>query len=320
MGIAMQFIFRFSLFLQFAMCVSVPAWAAEQIRDYPLTKIAAHTYVIHGPIGYPSAENQGFMNNPGFVITKTGVVVIDPGSTVQVGRMVLKQIHSVTDKPVTHVFDTHVHGDHWLGNQAIKEAYPKVVLMGHADMIKKIKEGEGTSWVNTMESMTKGASKGTRSVPPDVAVQDKQELKIGGMTFRVYSTDNAHSHSDIMLEVVEDSVVFAGDNVLNQTIARMDDATFKGSIAACDRIAALKAKHYVPGHGPTGDVSIVTSYRNYLSTVFDNVKQQYALGKADFEMKADIAAKLKPYANWDRFDDQLGKHISLAVLEVEASM
>lgn len=296
-----------------------PVHAAE-LRDYPASKIAPHTYVIHGPLGYPTPENQGFMNNPGFVITNDGVVVIDPGSNVQVGRMLLRQIHTVTKKPVTHVFDTHVHGDHWLGNQAIREAFPEAVLMGHPDMIKKIKEGEGEAWVNTMDNLTKGFSKGTHSVPPDVALPDKAVLKIGGMTFRIYSSGNAHSHTDIMIEVVEDSVVFTGDNVLNQTIARMEDATFKGSIAACDRIAAVKARHYVPGHGPSGDVSIVTNYRNYLATVFDNVKQQYDLGKADFEMKAGIAAKLKPYASWNRFDDQLGKHISLAVLEVESSM
>jgi glyoxylase-like metal-dependent hydrolase (beta-lactamase superfamily II) len=293
---------------------------AGEVRDYPLAKIAAHTYVIHGPLGYPSPENQGFMNNPGFVITKVGVVVIDPGSSLQAGRMLLKQIRTVTRLPVTHVFNTHVHGDHWLGNQAIKEAYPKAKIMGHPEMIKKIREGEGEVWVAMMDELTKGYTKGTRSVAPDVAALDHSKLKIGGMTFRVHAPEKAHSHTDIMIEAVEESVVFAGDNVLNQTIARMVDGTFKGNIAACDRIAAIKARHYVPGHGPTGDVTVVTHYRNYLATLFDDVKQQYDLGKSDFEMKSGIVARLNPYISWDRFDIEVGKHISLAVLEIEASM
>ena len=142
--------------LFFAFCVaaltSFGVQAGEQVRDYPLTKIAPHTYVIHGPLGYPSAENQGFMNNPGFVITSDGVVVIDPGSSLQAGRMLLKQIRTVTKKPVTHVFNTHIHGDHWLGNQAIKEAYPKARLIGHPEMIKKTNEGEGEQWVKLMET------------------------------------------------------------------------------------------------------------------------------------------------------------------------
>lgn len=316
----MKPILRYLLVLFLVSLTSFSAVAANEVRDYPLTKIAAHTYVIHGPLGYPSPENQGFMNNPGFIITKDSVVVIDPGASLQVGRMLLKQIRTVTKLPVTHVFNTHVHGDHWLGNQAIKEAYPKARLMGHPAMIKKIHEGEGEVWVNMMNELTKGYTKGTRSVPPEVAALDHTDVKIGGMTFRVHAPEKAHSHTDIMIEAVEESVVFTGDNVLNQTIARMVDGTFKGNIAACDRIAALKAKHYVPGHGPTGDVTVVTNYRNYLATVFNDVKQQYDLGKSDFEMKGGIVAKLKPYVAWDRFDIEVGKHISLAVLEIEAAM
>ncbi len=310
-----QFIFVFLL-----SAYTFSSLQAGEVRDYPLTKIAANTYVIHGPLGFPSVENQGFMNNPGFVITKVGVVVIDPGASLQIGRMLLKQMRTVTNKPVTHVFNTHIHGEHWLANQAIREAYPKAVLMGHPEMLKKIKQGEGEAWVKLMDDMTKGYTKGTKSVPPDVAALERTDMKIGGMTFRVHAPEKAHSHTDIMIEAVEESVVFTGDNVLNQTIGRIDDGTFKGNIAACDRIAAVKAKRYVPGHGPTGDVTVVTHYRNYLSTVFNEVKQQYDLGKSDFEMKDGIVAKLKPYSGWNRFDLELGKHISLAVLEIEASM
>lgn len=302
-----------------AATVSFSLQAAE-VRDYPLSKISGHTYVIHGPLGYPSVENQGFMNNPGFVITKNGVVVIDPGSSLQAGRMFLKQMRSVTKLPVTHVFNTHVHGDHWLGNHAIIETYPKAILLGHPSMIQKLNEGEAEQWVSLMDKSTNGFTKGTKSVIPDVPVKDMAEYKIGGMTFRVHAPEKAHSHTDIMIEAVEESVIFTGDNVLNQTMGRMVDGTFKGNIAACDRIAAVNAKHYVPGHGPTGDVTVVTHFRNYLATLFENVKQQYDLGKADFEMKDSIVAKLKPFQPWDRFEIEVGKHIGLAVQEIEASM
>jgi len=315
----MKSFFQFCCAFFLAAIASFSVHAAE-VRDYPLAKVAAHTYVIHGPLGYPSVENQGFMNNPSFVITKDSVVVIDPGSSLQAGRMFLKQMRTVTKLPVTHVFNTHVHGDHWLGNQAIKEAFPKAKLMGHPAMIKKLNEGEAEQWISLMDKATNGFTKGTKPVVPDVPVKDNAEVKIGGMTFRIYAPEKAHSHSDIMIEAVEESVVFTGDNVLNQTIGRMVDGTFKGNIAACDKIAAVKAKHYVPGHGPSGDVTIVTSYRNYLATLFDDVKKQYDLGKSDFEMKDGIVTKLKPYQDWDRFDLEVGKHISLAVLEIEASM
>ncbi|MEK7304327.1 MAG: MBL fold metallo-hydrolase, partial [Pseudomonadota bacterium] len=105
--------------------------------DFPLTKLTERVYVIHGPNEIPNKANQGFMNNPGFVLTRKGVVVIDPGSSVQVGDMLLKKIASVTKDPIIAVFNTHIHGDHWLGNDAIHRAYPKAVIYAHPKMMEK---------------------------------------------------------------------------------------------------------------------------------------------------------------------------------------
>jgi glyoxylase-like metal-dependent hydrolase (beta-lactamase superfamily II) len=292
--------------------------AENTVRDYPADKIAAHTYVIHGPLGEPSPANQGFMNNPGFVITDDGVVVIDPGSSLETGRMTLRQIRRLTSKPVTHVLNTHIHGDHWLGNQAFLEAYPKAHLMAHPEMIRKARGGEAEVWIGLMDRLTQGYSKGTRAVIPTVAVTENQRFTTGGVTFHILAPENAHSKTDIMIEVEQDGVVFTGDNVLNARIARLDDGTFKGNIAACDRVLATKAKHYVPGHGKTADAEMVKRYRDYMIALTTEVKHQYDAGKSDYEMKDAVASKLGAYKNWSGFNEQLGKHISLAVLEIEA--
>lgn len=296
---------------------SALALADGVLKDYSAARIAPHTYVIQGPMGYPSVENQGFMNNPAFVLTQDGVVVIDPGSSVQAGRMVVRQIRKVTAQPVTHVLNTHVHGDHWLGNQAILEAYPKAILMAHPDMIREANDGAAERWTSFMEKATDGFTKGTRAVIPTVAIGEGQELKTGGMTFRIYAPKDAHSHTDMMILQAEDSVLFGGDNLLYKRIARMDDGTFAGNIAACDEAIRIGAKHYVPGHGPAGDVSIARAYRDYLATLFAEVKRQHEAGNADFEMKDAVVAKLKPYQDWVNFKDEVGRHISLAVLEIE---
>ena len=52
---------------------------------YAFEEVANNTWVIHGPRELPNPENKGFMNNPGIVITSAGLVMIDPGSTVQTG-------------------------------------------------------------------------------------------------------------------------------------------------------------------------------------------------------------------------------------------
>lgn len=257
------------------------------------------------------------MNNPGFVITQAGVVVIDPGSSVQIGRMVLKHIKAITNKPVTHVLNTHIHGDHWLGNHAFSDAYPKVVIMAHPDMIKRAKSGAAEQWVSLMSKSTGGATNGTRAVIPGKSVNDKHVLKTGGIQFRIHAPIKAHSFTDIMIEVVEESVVFLGDNVLYKRLPRMDDGTFKGNAMACQIAINLNAKTYVPGHGISGSKDIVIPFMTYLNIVYTEVGKNYEAGMTDFEMKPNVLLKLKDYVNWAGFHDELGKHISLAVLEYE---
>lgn len=38
-----------------------------------------------------------------------------------------------------------------------------------------------------------------------------------------------------------------------------------------------------------------------------------------FEMKDQVNAKLKKFAGWVNYETQLGKHISIAYLEIETS-
>lgn len=299
--------------------VSFSADKNDMVRDYPVDKIAARTYVIHGGLGYFTVANQGFMNNPAFVVTAEGVVVIDPGSSVQAGRMVMKQLRKVTDKPVTHVLNTHVHPDHWLGNQAVIEVYPNAVLIAHPETIKRA-PGMVEEWVKLIHGLTNGFTAGTRGQVPTVAMGDGTELKTGGVTFRIHAPPDAHSQTDIMIQVLEDSVVFGGDNLMFKRLPRLDDATFKGSIEACRIAAGLNANRYVPGHGPTGGVEIVKAYEAYLTALYAEVKKHYDAGRNDFEMKDAVVAKLKPWADWANFDDVVGKHISLAILEIERSM
>jgi glyoxylase-like metal-dependent hydrolase (beta-lactamase superfamily II) len=296
--------------------LSAQAAPADSVKPYPAKLVAPDTWVITGPLGEPSVENQGFMNNPAWIIAGDQVIVIDPGSSVQAGRMVVKAIRETTGLPVTTVYNTHIHGDHWLGNQAILEAWPKAVLIAHPDMIAKAKAGEAESWINTMSRLTQGFTDGTRAEIPTIATTDGMSSKIGNRTFRIYSSNDAHSKTDIMIEV-DNGVLFTGDNVLNGRVARMDDGTFSGNIKAIDRALTLPVKVVVPGHGKPGSPAILKAQRDFFQTLFDAVKVEYDAGKSDFEMKPAVVKKLAAYQNWNGFDTAVGKQISLAVLEIE---
>ena len=304
--------------LLFLLWLHAAGLGATELRNYAAEQIAARTWVIHGPLGDPSPVNQGFMNNPAFVVTPEGVVVIDPGSSVQAGRMVLRQIRKVTDQPVTHVLNTHVHGDHWLGNHAFHDVFPEAKFMAHPRMIEGAHGGQARRWLDLIDQLTEGYTRGTRPVIPTVPVVEDQRFMVGGITFQILAPPKAHSGTDIMIHVIEEDVLFLGDNVMNGRLGGMGDGTFRGSIVACERALAVPAKIFVPGHGRTAGKEIVTAYRDYLSILFETAKSEYDKGKQDYEMKDTIRAKVGRFTDWVGFDLNFGRHISVAVLEIEA--
>jgi len=284
-------------------------YSAQQINDT--------VYVIHGPREFPNPENRGFMNNPAFIVADDSVIIVDPGSSHETGSMLLREIKKITDKPVTHVFNTHVHGDHWLGNEIILQSYPKANILADPRMIKKAKAGAGQTWIDNLLSLTDGATKGTKIAYPKLTISNGEELKVSNVTFRFHSDGLAHSDTDVMIEYVEGKTLFTGDNAGNKRIMRMDDGGFRDSINVLDMAVDLNLKHYVPGHGPAGGVEVVKQQREYFSTLYSQVETLNDDGLEDFEMKEKIEPILAKFKDWAGFKDELGKHISLAKLEVE---
>ena len=291
---------------------------ARAIRaDYPLTKLTPNVYVIHGPTEDPTPANQAFRNNPGIVLTREGVVVIDPGSSVHVGAMVAAKVHTLTNKPIVAVFNTHAHGDHWLGNEGIKLAYPRAVIYAHAKMKAMALQDEGRMWIKAFNERSNGAAEGTTPVGPDKAVDDGDVIAIGGTRFRVLHPGPAHSDHDIMIEVPAEKVLFFGDIVRDGLFSPFQ-ASFKGNIAAIDRGLKTGATVFVPGHGRSGDRTTAMNYRRFLETMREQVRLNYRKGLADFEMKPLIAEALAGYRHWSSLNENLGRLVSLAYLEIEA--
>ncbi len=303
-------LFLFAVFIQ-------PIYAAP-VADITPDKVGPNSYVIHGPLGRPSPENRGFMNSRGFVVSPEGIVVIDPGGSLQVGEMVLRQIKIVSPLPVIAVLNTHIHGDHWLGNQAIRNQYPEVPIYGHPKMILQVEAGEGERWRTTMLQLTNNATEGTVVIGPNKELEGGDIVTLGGIQFNIIYLEKAHSDTDIMIEIPTENLLFLGDNVLSKRLGQMTHGTFKGNIQAISLALESSVKNYVPGHGITGDQSMVKRYQSYLSLILHHVGEMLDEGLADYEMKPLIRKLTAEYSSWVGYEDELGRHISLAFLEVEA--
>ena len=287
--------------------------------DWPLERITDKIYAIYGPFDLPNPENRGFRNTVVIVLTTEGVVVFDPGGSAWAGESIVERIKTLTEEPIVAVFNSHAHGDHWLGNEGVKMFYPAAVIYGHPKMKAKVEGADGERWLSLINRVTEGKAGGNKIVAPDKVVNDGDVIDIGDTKFRIYHTGPAHTDNDISIEIVGENALFTGDVVRNQFLGMMgEDANFKGNIDAIDFMLEKEFKHYIPAHGRAGSAEILNEYRAYLVTLRNTVERLYDDGLMDFEMKPDVVKALEVYQKWPGFDIRVGPHISRVYLEIEA--
>ena len=142
------------------MCLSAwqPSRSAEATPiaapDYALHRVTDKIYVIYGPFDIPNNKNRGFRNNPVIVLTSQGVVVFDPGGSAHAGERVVEKIKTISKDPIVAIFNSHAHGDHWLGNEGVKRTYPQAVIYGHPGMKALVDGAEGDRWLAMIERLT----------------------------------------------------------------------------------------------------------------------------------------------------------------------
>jgi hypothetical protein len=173
-----------------------------------VSRLGERVYVVAGRDESPSAANQGFVNNPAFVLGRKGVVVIDPGASLQVGEWLLERLREVTALPVVAVFNTRADPEHWLGNQAIRNAYPTAVIYSRDRVIDLLKPDGGAAALARI-NITNGAARGTRPVLPDLAVEPGETLRLSGLTFRF--PEQLELSTGLVIEIVGEQVVFGAD-------------------------------------------------------------------------------------------------------------
>lgn len=309
----------FLFVLIFLLMPSLYAWDLGKAGRFQFEKINANVYVMHGPLDEPNVENDGFMNNPGLIVSDKGLIIIDPGSSYPVGKEVIKEIEKISGKPIIAVFNTHIHGDHWLANQAIKEKYPQVKIYGHPNMIKQANGEQGLIWIDSMLRMTEGKTKGTKVVAPDFAINHSESIVVDGQHFRIHSMVPAHTNTDIMIEHIESKTLFLGDNSFYKRMGRFDgSSSMLGNIEVLNYAAGLDMTIYVPGHGQSGqsDTSI-KPFLDYLKHVQSVVKTGFEDELDDFEIKDKVINQFEHYKIWSGFDTNFGKHINSMYLEIE---
>jgi glyoxylase-like metal-dependent hydrolase (beta-lactamase superfamily II) len=284
----------------FAMLALLAASASEPVT-VPMTvqQVGPHCYYVQGMAGAPSAENQGFMSNAGFAVTSSGVIVFDALGTPPLGESLIALIRKITPQPIVRVIVSHYHADHIYGLQAFKAsgaevwAHRAALEYLHSDLAQ-------TRLAERRQTLFPWVDDNTQLVPADRWLDEDTRFELGGLHFHLSHAGPAHSPEDLVMEVEEDRVVYAGDLLFAGRVPYVGDADSRLWIAAIDRMLASHPGVVVTGHGPASrdpaaDLKLTRDYLLYLrqtmgAAVNDFVPFEEAYAHTDWSRFANLPA------------------------------
>lgn len=280
-------------------------------------RLAPHSHAWIGPYGPPTKKNQGFRMNMGFVAGKHAVAVIDSGYGDAMANTMLEQIRRVTDRPIRYVINTNSQPHRILGNGIFKHQGAEVIAA--ADAVARI-TNEGSAMAATAEGIL-GLSAGSIQVPgtPDLTIDEPSELDLGGVKLRVIPAGTAHTAGSLVVEVVEDNVVYAGDVLYGgRLLAVLPISRVDRWIAAFDQLRAFDDSIFVPGHGMPGKLTdFEDSTYKYLTTLKTHMDDAVEQGNDLQE-----AIRSSDQSDWQHladFEALAGRNAHQTYLEREAA-
>jgi glyoxylase-like metal-dependent hydrolase (beta-lactamase superfamily II) len=226
------------------------AHAADDEATVPMkaVRLGQHSYFVQGLPGAASSENQGFMSNAGFVVTRDGVVVFDALASPPLAKKLIGLIREITDQPISHVIVSHYHADHFYGLQEFK-------ALGATIWAHRLAEGQTRTddaalrLQQRREALFPWVDEKTRLLEADYFIEGDIDFVVGGVHFALRHVGPAHSAEDLAMMVKEDGVLYAGDLVFRGRVPFVGDADSRSWIAALDKLIALQPRVLVPGHG-----------------------------------------------------------------------
>lgn len=252
-----------------AICMTCTVTAA----DFQLIpqKLADGIYALIGPTQNRTYENHALNNNLGFVVTCSGVALIDSGASRQGAALIEAAVHSVTDLPIRWVFNIGVQDHRWLGNGYFADKGARIIALQRTVNGQK---HYADNHVALLKNILKDRFEGTTPLTSPAPMQAEfAEFELGGMAFQLRWLGDAHYRGDAVLLLPQSGVLFAGDIVFHDRMLGVwphspVDA-WRDTFRAMEK---LPAKIVVPGHGNPGDLAKARhDTGNYLDFLADNV-------------------------------------------------
>ncbi len=224
-----------------------------------------------------------------------GVYVIDD-QFPNIADQLLVQIRKISDQPIRFVINTHFHGDHTGGNEAMSGQ--GAVIIAHDNIrLRLSSEQFNEFWNDTTPAATPAAM-------PVITFGENVSLHFNGESATAYHVPRGHTDGDAIVHFASSNVIHMGDIFFNDRYPYIDldgGGSIQGMIAAIDKALSLAnaETRIIPGHGDLATPVDLEKYRDFLQKASNRVQALVDQGKS-----LDEAIAAKPTAEWD---DSLGK-------------
>jgi glyoxylase-like metal-dependent hydrolase (beta-lactamase superfamily II) len=203
------------------------------------------------------------------------VMLVDAQLTKTNAERVLQEIKE-TKKPLSIIYITHAHADHFLGLEALREAYPGARIIATSavvDRIDKVYQEKIDKWKKVF---------GSGATSHVVAIErfDGNFIKFENSKIEVLKNIQGDTDENTMLWIPGQGILIAGDVLFNNMhvyTAETDSKAREKWLNSLQKIRELKPSVAIPGHSKVGaplDASAAVDFtENYLLAFEEELKK-----------------------------------------------
>src|SRR5258706_299714 len=218
---------------------------------------------------FTSPDDQ-FWSNSVIVEGVHEVMLVDAQLTKTSAEKVLQEIKG-TKKPLSIVYITHEHADHFLGLEVFKEAYPRVRIIANSavvDRINQVYQEKIDKWKTILGS-------GATSQVVAIEKFDGNFIKFESSKIEVLKNIQGDTDENTMLWIPGQRILITGDVLFNNMhvyTAETDTRAREKWLNSLTKIRELKPSVVIPGHSKVGaplDASTAVDFTEDYLLVFE---------------------------------------------------
>ncbi|MDX6529769.1 MAG: hypothetical protein QOH41_2059 [Blastocatellia bacterium] len=218
---------------------------------------------------FTSTDDQ-FWTNSVIIEGTHEVMLVDAQLTKTNAEKVLQEIKE-TKKPLSIIYITHEHADHFLGLEVFKEAYPRVRIIANStvvDRINKVYQEKIDKWKTTLGS-------GATSQVVAIEKFDGDFIRFESSKIEVFRNIRGDTDENTMLWIPGQRILIAGDVLFNNMhvyTAETDTKAREKWLNSLQKIRDLKPSVVIPGHSKVGaplDASTAVDFTQKYLLVFE---------------------------------------------------